>query len=62
MENNDIWYGCYAMGRYSKLILFKFLHMLIPTSRLLEVVRWINDDAITHDPLRIRITNLTSQT
>jgi hypothetical protein len=34
---------------------FNFLHSVIPTTRLLEVVRW-NDD-ITHDPLRMRTLN-----
>jgi hypothetical protein len=29
------------------------------TRALLEVVRWNDDDAIAHDPLRMRITNLT---
>jgi hypothetical protein len=26
---------------------------------MLEIVRWNDDDAITHDPLRMRTTNLT---
>jgi hypothetical protein len=35
-----------------------FLHSVIPKRLLLKVVR-LNDDAITHDPLRMRTTNLT---
>jgi predicted methyltransferase len=30
-----------------------------PTWRFIEIIRWNDVDAITHDPLRMRITNLT---
>jgi hypothetical protein len=30
-----------------------------PTREFLEFVKWNDDDAIAHYPLRIRITNLT---
>jgi hypothetical protein len=53
---NEIWYGRYAMGDYSKIIVCNFPYSVIPTWRLLEVVRW-SDDAITHDPLRMLITS-----
>jgi hypothetical protein len=46
------------MGDYCKLIIFNFQLSAVPTRQLLEVVRR-NDDTTTHDPLRMRITNLT---
>jgi hypothetical protein len=57
MDFNEISYGHYAVRDYSKIILCNFSHSVIQTWRLLEVVRWSDDDAITYD-LRMRITNL----
>jgi hypothetical protein len=36
-----------------------FPNSAVPTREFLKVVRWNGDDAIAHDPLRLRITNLT---
>lgn len=41
-----------------KLIIFNFLHYVIPTRDLFEIVSWNHDDDINHDPLHMRITNL----
>jgi hypothetical protein len=38
---------------------FNFSHSLIQTILMHEFVKWSDDDAITHDLLRMRITNLT---
>jgi hypothetical protein len=43
----------------AKLIIFKFLLSVTPTTHLLEIVKWNDDDGTTHDPLRMRITNQT---
>jgi hypothetical protein len=59
-EIHKILYGRFAIGYCSKRGVFNFLHSIIPTLRHLEVVRWNNDDAIAHDPLRMRITFLTN--
>jgi hypothetical protein len=56
MDFHEIWYGLYAIGDYSKRILCNLLHPVLPSWQLLEVVRW---DDVIHDPLRMRITNLT---
>jgi hypothetical protein len=48
----------YAIRDYSKFIIWKFLQSVIPTLRMLEVVRRNDDDAITHDGLRVRISDL----
>jgi hypothetical protein len=37
----------------------KLFHSVLPTWRLLQVVRWNDDYTITHDLLRMRITHLT---
>jgi hypothetical protein len=59
MEVNEIWYGCYAIGHYSILIIPNVFHSVIPLLRMLKVARWDVDDTIIHDPLRMRITDLT---
>jgi hypothetical protein len=58
---NEIWCALYAIGDEYKLIFFNFQHSAIPSRQLLEFLRW-NDDATTHDPLRMRITNLPNLT
>jgi hypothetical protein len=58
MEINKIWYGCYAIGPYSKFIPFIFLHSVTPSWQILKLARW-GDDAISYDPLRMRSANLT---
>jgi hypothetical protein len=57
-EIREIWYGRYAIGVYSKLILFTFLLSVISTWRMLKVVRCNDYNAITYD-LSVRVTNLT---
>jgi hypothetical protein len=47
-EIHGIWYGSYTIGRYSKVIVFKFQHSEIRTLRLLECVKWNAEDAIAH--------------
>jgi hypothetical protein len=37
---SEIWYGRYAIGGCSKLVLFNFLQSVIPTWRMLKIVRW----------------------
>jgi hypothetical protein len=32
MNLDEIWYGCYAIGGCSKLVLFNFLQLVIPTA------------------------------
>jgi hypothetical protein len=56
---NKMLYGYNTIGDKRKLIDFNFWHSVISTGELLAVVRWNDDDAIAHDPLRMRITNLT---
>jgi hypothetical protein len=46
-------------GDYSKFMLLYFIHLVIPTRQLQEIVSWNDDDAITHELLRMRITDLT---
>jgi hypothetical protein len=36
-----------------------FLHFVIPSWRILKFASWDEDDIISHDPLRMRITSLT---
>jgi hypothetical protein len=55
MDFHEISYELYAIGDYSKRILCNLLHLVLPTWRLLEVVRWNDDDVMIHDPLRMRI-------
>jgi hypothetical protein len=43
----------------AKLTLSNFLHCIIPSWRKLKFVKWDDGDAITHDPLRMCINNLT---
>jgi hypothetical protein len=50
--------GCYAIGDFCKLILLHSLHTAIPAKRILKIVWWDDDDAITNDPLRMRTTDL----
>jgi hypothetical protein len=52
---NEIRYGRYVASDYIKLALYNFLHSVIPTLRMLEVVRWNSHDTITYDTLRTRI-------
>jgi hypothetical protein len=52
----------YAIRDGCKFILFNFSHLVIPTIRILEVVRWSDDDTITHDSLRMRNINVTNVT
>jgi hypothetical protein len=59
MDVNNIWFGYYAIGWYPKIIIFNFLQLVKQSTQLPEFVRWNVDDAITHDRLRMRITNLT---
>jgi hypothetical protein len=58
---HEILYGYCANKQYSKFTLFNFLYSLILTPLMLKIVRWDDDDAITHEPLRMRITDLTKQ-
>jgi hypothetical protein len=54
----EIWYGRYAIGHYSKLLIFNSLRSAVPSTVMLSR-RWNNDDAISHDPLCMAITNQT---
>jgi hypothetical protein len=54
MDFHEIWYGCFTIGDYSKLVLPNFLSSPVPTWWMLKVVGWYDDDANTHDPLRMR--------
>jgi hypothetical protein len=36
---DEIWYGCYALGAYPKIVLFNFLQSVVPTWRTNELVR-----------------------
>jgi hypothetical protein len=40
---HEIWCRSYAIEDRSKLVLFNFLHSVIPTWRMLKVLRWEND-------------------
>jgi hypothetical protein len=42
------WGERYATGDCSIYIIFNVLHYVVPTWRMLEFVRWDNDDAITY--------------
>jgi hypothetical protein len=55
-EISEIWHGRYAIGHYYKLVISNFLHAVIPLWRMLEVVRWNNDETITYDNLHMHIT------
>jgi hypothetical protein len=55
---HEISYGRHAIGDCSKLTLFSFLQQVQSMSRMLKVVRWDADYAITNE-LRMRITGLT---
>jgi hypothetical protein len=48
------------MGDSCKFIFIDFSHSVIPTIRIVEVVRLSDADVIIHDPLRMRDINLTS--
>jgi hypothetical protein len=37
---HEIWCGCYAIVDDSKSILFKFPQLVLPTWRMLKIVRW----------------------
>jgi hypothetical protein len=37
---DEIWYGCYAIWDYPKIVLYNFLQSVIPTWRANKVVRW----------------------
>jgi hypothetical protein len=37
---DEIWYGCYAIGKYPKIVLYDFLQSVIPTWRANKLVRW----------------------
>jgi hypothetical protein len=52
---HEIWYECYEFGYRSKRIRFICSHLIIPTWRMLKVVRWHDDDTITHDPLLMQL-------
>jgi hypothetical protein len=41
----EVWYGRYAIGDYSKLIILNFVRSVIPTWRMLKIARWKHDDA-----------------
>jgi hypothetical protein len=47
----EIWYGSYVTGEYSEHIIFKTIQSLIPKRQFLKVVRWNDDDAITHQEM-----------
>jgi hypothetical protein len=38
---------------------FTYFRLSHYARRMLKVAKWDDDDAISHDPLRMRITNLT---
>jgi hypothetical protein len=57
---HKIWYGCYAMGHYSKFILSNCLHSLIPSLQTPKDAGWDDEDAIIHETMRMRITNVIS--
>lgn len=52
-EMNEIWYEYYAVGEYLTRIVVNSRSSIIPTKRLLELVRWNVDDATTHDRVRM---------
>jgi hypothetical protein len=58
MEINKIWYVSYAIGQDFKRILHNFLRSGIPSWCMLKIARW-DEDTTSHDPLRMRITDLT---
>jgi hypothetical protein len=59
MDFCEIWNGRYAIVDKFNLIISNFLHPVLRTWRMVEVVRWNDDDnAITHDPLRMCINSL----
>jgi hypothetical protein len=37
---HKIWYWCYIIRDCSKLIIYNFMHLVIPTWRMLQVMRW----------------------
>jgi hypothetical protein len=55
----EIWREPFAIGDKCKLRIFNFLFPIIATKELFEVVTWNDNDATAHDPLRMRITNIT---
>jgi hypothetical protein len=62
MEIDEIFYGRYATGNFSKLAFSDSLFCVIPFWRNFKVTRWDNDDSISHalaHDLRMRITNQT---
>jgi hypothetical protein len=49
----EILYGDYAVGTCFTIVHFYFLQLVIPTWRTLRVIRWDDEDSITHDPLHM---------
>lgn len=56
---SEIRCGLYAIDNYPNLIIYAFLHSAKPSWWMVKVARWDDNDAITYDTLRMRITNLT---
>jgi hypothetical protein len=48
---NLLWLFCYALRGYSKIILFNFLQLLIPSWWMHKVIRWDSNDNIIHNHL-----------
>lgn len=51
----ELLYRDYASSDYFKILPSNFLRSVIPAWRLFEFVRWNDDDATTHDPLRMSV-------
>jgi hypothetical protein len=49
---DEIWYGHYAIGGWSKLVLFNFVHSLAPKQRIVKLVR---QDETAHAFLRMPV-------
>jgi hypothetical protein len=39
-DSDEIWYGRYTIGAYSKIVLFDFIQSVTPTWRTNKLVRW----------------------
>jgi hypothetical protein len=46
MDFQEISYERYAIGDYSKVIIFNFGHFIVQTSQILKFVRWYEVDAM----------------
>jgi hypothetical protein len=40
MDLDEIWYGYYAIGHYSKVVLFSFPQLIIPTWQANKLMEW----------------------